>query len=270
MSGRPPRILSGPQATADRWPTWYGGLGFFIAIGGAVLIGGFVAIASGGSSDSVAGIVGTLIQDVMLLVIAVALARSLGRPSLADFGWRRAPVKLALTWFAAGAAAFYVGSFLYSLVLQPKGKQDVLETLGANDSTASLVMTALIVIVLAPICEETFFRGFFYRSLRNGMSAARATAVIAVIFGLIHYSGPDTLILLPVLAGLGAIFCILYERTGSLFPSIGLHALNNSLALAATAASDSAPAIAGVAGIVMLTGCAVLTASGFGSRPAAA
>ena len=58
---------------------------------------------------------------------------------------------------------------------------------------------ASIVIVLAPFAEELFFRGFVYRALRNRLSTAQATGVVAVVFGSIHYSGPETMPLLPVL-----------------------------------------------------------------------
>jgi membrane protease YdiL (CAAX protease family) len=37
------------------------------------------------------------------------------------------------------------------------------------------------------------------------------------------------------LAALGVGLCLLYERTGSLYPSIGAHSLNNSVAFAALA-----------------------------------
>ena len=35
---------------------------------------------------------------------------------------------------------------------------------------------------------------------------------------------------LPVLAVLGFIFCLVYEKTGTLFSTIGLHGINNAIA----------------------------------------
>jgi membrane protease YdiL (CAAX protease family) len=43
------------------------------------------------------------------------------------------------------------------------------------------------------------------------------------------------LLILPPLALLGFIFCLVYERTGSLLVPIGMHAFNNTVAYAAQA-----------------------------------
>jgi membrane protease YdiL (CAAX protease family) len=91
--------------------------------------------------------------------------------------------------------------------------------------------------VVAPVTEEFFFRGFFYRALRSRFSVAAAAIIDGLLFGIIHYNfeGADALLLLPPLALLGVIFCLVYEKTGSLFPVIGMHAFNNSVAYAAQA-----------------------------------
>jgi hypothetical protein len=57
-----------------------------------------------------------------------------------------------------------------------------------------------------------------------------AALIDGVVFGLIHVSDSETLLLAPVLAMLGFVFCLVYERTGSLYPPIALHALNNAIA----------------------------------------
>ena len=46
------------------------------------------------------------------------------------------------------------------------------EDLGADESTLALVAAGIVVIVVAPIAEEFFFRGFFYRALRSRMGIA--------------------------------------------------------------------------------------------------
>jgi membrane protease YdiL (CAAX protease family) len=72
------------------------------------------------------------------------------------------------------------------------------------------------------------------------------------VFGLIHYTGPDTLELLPVLAALGFMFCLVYERTGTLYTVIGLHAFNNSIAYGVD--SENA-AVSLILGSAMLAAC---------------
>ena len=88
------------------------------------------------------------------------------------------------------------------------------------------------VICVAPVAEEFFFRGFFYRALRSRWSVLGAAAIDGLLFGVIHYdfAGADALLILPPLAILGFIFCLVYERTGSIYPTIAMHSLNNAIA----------------------------------------
>ena len=64
------------------------------------------------------------------------------------------------------------------------------------------------------------------------------------------------------------IFCLVYERTGSLFPVIGLHALNNALAFGVQADGWGASAVFLP---LMLAACALVPRLvGTGPQPAAA
>jgi membrane protease YdiL (CAAX protease family) len=51
-----------------------------------------------------------------------------------------------------------------------------------------------------------------------------------VIFGLFHYTGASSITVVPQLAFLGFALCCVYEETGSIYPTIALHMLNNALA----------------------------------------
>ena len=65
-----------------------------------------------------------------------------------------------------------------------------------------------------------------------------------------YYTDPKTLSLLPVLAVLGFIFCLLYERTGTLLAPIALHAINNGIAYASTVHSAAALSVGLAAAVV--------------------
>ena len=56
---------------------------------------------------------------------------------------------------------------------------------------------AFLVVVIAPIAEEVFFRGFFYRALRTSLPIWLAVLIDGAVFGVIHYTGPDSLTILP-------------------------------------------------------------------------
>jgi hypothetical protein len=59
-----------------------------------------------------------------------------------------------------------------------------------------------------------------------------AALISSGIFGLLHYTDPDSIAVVPQLALLGVLLAWLYERTGSLWPPIILHVLNNAIAFA--------------------------------------
>ena len=84
-----------------------------------------------------------------------------------------------------------------------------------------------------------------------------AAAIDGLLFGVIHYdfSGADALLILPPLGILGFIFCLVYERTGSIYPTIAMHALNNAIAFGVTIENGS---VSLVLGPLMLLACATI------------
>lgn len=253
------------ERTAPRWPAWFAPAGFagglfitFVAV--FLFVGAATLVDDSAEGSPLVNIVGTLLQDAAFLATAIALATLIARPVPADFGLRppRVSGRRTLLWFAVVCAGFYAFLFTYSAVVEPKGEQDVLEVLGADRSAAYLLASAVLIVLVAPVVEEIFFRGFCYRALRNHFGRIWATLAIGLVFGSIHYSGPDTLLLLPPLAVLGVAFCLLYELTGSLYPAIALHVVNNAIALGATAESSAAPAVAGGLGLAALTGLIIV------------
>ena len=94
-------------------------------------------------------------------------------------------------------------------------------------SGAELAWLFLATVVVAPIVEETFFRGILYRYLKVVRGVAFATFGSGILFALIHLI-PE---LIPVFLFLGVAFAFVAERYDSLYPAIALHALNNGVAL---------------------------------------
>jgi membrane protease YdiL (CAAX protease family) len=178
------------------------------------------------------------------------------RPRPWHFGLRRTAFWPAVGWAALGIFCFYVFAAVYSLVLDPDVEQTVAEDLGADQSSLGLVVAGLMIICIAPFAEEFFFRGFFYGALRTRCTVAVAAIVDGLVFGLIHFQGgTDGLLIVPPLALLGVVFCLVYERTRSLYPCIALHALNNSIAYAAQADGG---AVSLVFGPLMIAACALV------------
>ena len=102
------------------------------------------------------------------------------------------------------------------------------------DSDANVMLWVIIsACVAAPIVEETVFRGVLYRHLRDITAHWRITATVAFssvvnafIFAAIH---PQGVMLIPVLGSLAVGFSLMREWRGSLYPSMIMHAIHNSL-----------------------------------------
>jgi membrane protease YdiL (CAAX protease family) len=244
-----------------RWPAWYAGVGFMVALIGTLIAVVILAAAFGinPEDDESAAFttVATLAQNVVFIGTAVLFASMTMRPRAWHFGLNRTAFWPAVGWAALGIFSFYFFAGIYSLLLQPDAEQGVTEALGADESTFGLISAGFMVVVVAPVAEEVFFRGFFYGALRSRFTVPAAALIGGGLFGVIHWDFTgEGLEILPPLTVLGVIFCLVYERTGSLFPVIGLHALNNAVAYGAQTDGSGTWVSVGF-GVAALVGCAV-------------
>jgi uncharacterized protein len=221
-----------------RWPMWFGAAGFVIGAGagivGAILLLPVLGIVDWGfgvhSKDSlpVLELVATLIQDVCWVIGALVLASRIARPRAWHFGFRRPRVGPAVGWSLVAILAYVGLTVLYTLILQPNAG----EPIPTGDRYGTLVGSCLIIVVVAPLCEELFFRGFLYRILRGRLGLWPALVIDGSLFGAVHLASGGPLAV-ALIAPLGFLLCLVYERSGSLYPCIALHALNNSIVAAA-------------------------------------
>ncbi|MFO7718201.1 MAG: CPBP family intramembrane glutamic endopeptidase [Thermodesulfobacteriota bacterium] len=89
------------------------------------------------------------------------------------------------------------------------------------------VLLAVTVVVLAPLAEEVFFRGFLFAGIAKRLSWPVGAVLSAFLFALLHVQP----LAVPPLFLLGLLFAVLYQRSGSIWPAIILHATLNALAL---------------------------------------
>lgn len=184
-------------------------------------------------------------SDAALLVAqaifdGILLAFAIGTASGWRFGdWRDAVERLGMRRFAPNGLllafgvliAYYIAAGLFAAYVLKPDQQDIGGDLGVGNPSIVIAVAAVVeIVILAPIAEELFFRGFFFGGLRSRWSFPAAAITTGVIFGLVHApTGPTAAI---PLAGLGFALCFIYERTGSIWPCIAVHALNNGIALA--------------------------------------
>ncbi len=132
-----------------------------------------------------------------------------------------------LTWFAA--VPVVLTCYLIALkLMNSQGSSNpvialVMEAARSAD-IPSILMFYFTLGVLAPICEETLFRGFLYTSFRRYWGVFPSLLVSSLLFAGVHMDAGG---FLP-LFGLGFLFGFIVERTKSILPSMVAHGLWNS------------------------------------------
>jgi membrane protease YdiL (CAAX protease family) len=221
--GAPP-----PRPRAEQaWPPWTAFvalvIALVIALVGGVIVAGVAAAFGHELDDTPPGVmlVATLIQDLAFVATAILFARMSGPTWAAQFGLRPTRLLPALGWILVLYVGFIVFSGLWQQIV------DVPEESPVDD--LPVVPGLIMVCLLAPLVEEFFFRGFFFTALRNWKGLWPAAIIAGGVFGGIHAGGSPVGALLP-LAVLGIGLCLLYAKTGSLYPCIAVHAVNNAIA----------------------------------------
>jgi uncharacterized protein len=222
------------------WPPWSAPVALVAGVAVALLGGALVdipALALGAhltSGHTPAGvtIADTIVQDVGFVAVAVFFAQMGGRAVGAwQFGLRRP----AAGWRVAGGLvlalliSFIVLSALWSALVHPEEEKELIKSLGSNEGPVLLILSAALTCVIAPICEEFLFRGYIFTALRNWRGTLPAALITGALFGGVHVGSAPALDLVP-LAALGFGLCLLYRYSGSLYPCIAAHSLNNALA----------------------------------------
>lgn len=102
--------------------------------------------------------------------------------------------------------------------------QETVKTYQETHAVTVRVMIAISVILIAPIAEETVFRGYIYTATKRFSDRFFAAALSSLLFGVVHF---NIMALLPLIF-LALILTLAYELTGSIWAPISIHALFNA------------------------------------------
>jgi CAAX protease family protein len=243
-----------PDAARPRWPAWHAPAAMFSAlIAMFFFLPALPLILLSVFSDTLSALsllILVVIQDATLVGAAVMFASRTIRPEAWHFGLR--PTRL---WPTVGLVALSFG-LLFGIEVgwfELLGVDDASDEDLDTDNALASFLISLAVIVVAPVTEEFFFRAFFYRALRTRMPIRAAATIDGVVFASIHLQYYTEPLILPVIALFGVVQCLVYERTGSLFAVIAIHAAFNTVA---SLSLSPLPAI--VVGAFMLLACVLV------------
>lgn len=178
------------------------------------------------------------VRDVFVVFWVIFFVARVKRQSLSALGLGRADW---LKKCGQGLVA-YVGAVpilillllivasLASLFSYEPPAQAVVEIYLKKSTERFIVFFTIFVAAIGPLIEEIFFRGFAYPALRARFGAAAGMAVTALVFSALHMSMAA---FLPIFF-LGLFLAYLYEKTGSLIPSMAAHMIHNSVMVGLT------------------------------------
>jgi membrane protease YdiL (CAAX protease family) len=186
---------------------------------------------------------------LILLFLYVTLSVLPGRPFWQTLGWRKFSITVSKlpgnpwAYFFSGCALSLLTSIVGSRVHTPEDMP--IEQLMKSKAGAALMMS--MAVIVAPLVEETVFRGYLYPVLVRiisgisrsfgveanqamRMSIASSVLLTGLLFGILHGAQLSwTWGIVSLLILVGITFTYVRARTGTVFASYLMHLGYNSL-----------------------------------------
>ena len=132
----------------------------------------------------------------------------------------------------AGLAAPIVGSLLTQWLAHGHTVTQDIQQLGGNTPLGLRIPLMLVVVSVGPLVEELLFRGVLLSALLQRWHVGCAVTLTSLAFALIHLPGLQyQWYALPGLALLALVLAWLRLRSGSIWPAVVAHGVNNLLAV---------------------------------------
>lgn len=230
QSGLPP-----PQATSWGIGVVFKTILLFVlaSLGLSVLLAFLKSALFKGVSSNFFILLHTTLSDLICIAIGVGFIRH-GGGGWKDLGFRGVRwIKdffIGLAGYAAIVPLFFIVLFLLVVLVQffqyEPPPHPLVEVFLEEERSLWLTGYSLfLACVMGPVLEEIFFRGFCYPAFKKKWGMKWALVLSAAFFSLIHQ---NAFAFLPVFI-LGFALGYLYEKRGTLVPSIVLHVIHNSI-----------------------------------------
>lgn len=103
--------------------------------------------------------------------------------------------------------------------------QQVVQIYLKPSTDSFLIAFTLFVAIAGPLIEEVFFRGFMYKTFRTRWGVKTGIVLSSLLFAMLHHS---VVAFVPIFL-LGVVLAAMYEKSGSLLPSMAFHMTHNFL-----------------------------------------
>jgi len=169
------------------------------------------------------------IQTVALLILLWLFVFFRNKASWYNLGIRQFNFFKGIFLIIFGIIATSLIYFIYIIFLQfipwDIEQNKILQLI--ENKNISFVMLFLVAVIIAPICEELFFRGFLYPAFKKRMNVFSAMFLSSILFAVFHLQPAQ---LLPLIC-IGFVLAFVYEKAKSLIPAILVHSLYNLAAI---------------------------------------
>jgi membrane protease YdiL (CAAX protease family) len=178
-------------------------------------------------------VVGVASQEAAFLVTVLLWVRFVSKAPLGALGAPRRPLGDAMVGIGTGLAIVVVAGIVLAITtsiaeaILGHPPEEPVQVASCVATPFALVLMGPVVIIAAPLAEETLFRGFLYSGLRRRFSVWPAAAISSALFGLVHFGGLEFALIIPALFVVGLGLALVYERRRSLLASILAHATFN-------------------------------------------
>jgi len=160
-----------------------------------------------------------MVQTAMIFLIVIVQGKGLSsigmEPSVLSLG-----IKRGLIWSAAFGSLVAFGFII--LIISKIDPQTFIHSSLPKDKR-DVILLFIVGGLLAPIAEETFFRGILYGFLRR-LGFTISLVLSAFFFALAHLAVSGVFII-PLIGGI--LFAVSYEAEKSLLAPITIHILGN-------------------------------------------
>jgi len=194
------------------------------------------ALSKGDAAESAVTVEQVLPSSIFFVMLAGGIAFYLkflrGMRLRETFGFNRVPPLKVLGW-AAGLlvcvfplvfiAAYLSQSALPKQDVTPQPLVELFRNVAHHGNMKAMVMILVDAVFIAPMCEEFLFRGFFYGVGKRFLGPISAGLLSAALFAAFHLNLGS----LASLFVLAICLNLAYERTGSLFVPMCMHAFFN-------------------------------------------
>lgn len=166
--------------------------------------------------------VGIMVLPVLLLCRFLRLDVGTLFPTYAVS--RREWLWIVLTTSCAVVLSDYALSLTEFALPIPSHIQETLDQLLAVHGAGEFLKKLFLFCLLPSVAEEVYFRGFCQTSLAHRVGVTPAILLTALLFALAHGNAWY----LHLYFGLGCFLGWIYEKSGSLWPAIAAHFINNT------------------------------------------